>query len=106
MLYVIVKSREDLLRELKESDEPAIQCLVKVMDLFSQGQTAKGKGVWLQDVAGFDCKELTWDVWGSEDARILCFLDVLQEHHWSTACSRKDCPKPVKARKKRQMVWK
>lgn len=58
MLYTILKSRGDLRAGLQNSHEWAIQCLVEVVQLFAQGHTAQGKGLWLHKVAGFHEDEL------------------------------------------------
>ena len=47
-----------------------------------------------------------FDAYGTEDERIISFIDAIQERTWISTCSEENCPKKRKMRRNRNITLK
>ena len=100
ILLVIVTTRPDLRQEMEDYRENFGNIdLLWCLDMMSVEEWDQAKGYWLQNVCKYDPRENVWDAYGSEESRILGFIEKFQERTWTSTWSSKDCPEAIRRRK-------
>ena len=108
ILLVIVTTRPDLRQEMEDYRENFgnIDNLLWCLDMMSVEEWDQAKGSWLQNVCKYDPRDKVCDAYGSEETRILGFIDKIQERTWTSTCRSKDCPEPIRRRKTATIILK
>ena len=101
ILLVIVTKTPDLRQEMDDYREiiANIDHLLWCLDMMSVKEWDEARGSSVQNVWTYDPWDKVWDTSGSEESHMLGFIDKFQDKTWTSTCSSKDCPEPIRRRK-------